>query len=78
MTATAKFEPFEYHSGKLISGAIIVIEINGKLIPVSRQNNSPQRFIVLNDEKENNAINLQPIKPKKSQKPLIYKANWKD
>ncbi len=52
---------FETHPGPLIAGDLIVIEINGKLVPKPSNDLSPQWFVVLKDQIAEESVQLKPF-----------------
>lgn len=69
---------FETHVGPLLKGDLIVIEIDGRIVPRRPNDKRPQWFLVLNDQKGQENISLKPFNEhKKHQKPKLFKAVWK-
>ena len=54
-------DEFELHTGQLVKGDLIVIEINGQIVPRLPTDPRPQWFVVLKDQKEDEAVPLKPF-----------------
>jgi len=52
---------FETHHGPLIAGDLIVIEINGRLVPKPSNDLTPQWFVVLKDQIAKEEVPLKPF-----------------
>lgn len=70
-------DDFEIHPGPLLKGDLIVIEIEGKIVPKRPYDNSPQWFVVLNDQTGVESIGLKPFNHTKHHKARKYIAGWK-
>ena len=70
-------DEFELHTGQLVKGDLIVIEINGKIVPRRPTDARPQWFVVLKDQKDAEEV---PLKPFNNQTTLHvarkYVARW--
>lgn len=73
----ALFEPkdLEYHEGPIKKGDVIIVEINGKIVPKRPWDPSPQWFVALVDAEGNNEIPMQPMRDSLWFKPRIYRVD---
>ena len=68
---------FELHPGPLLKGDLIVIEINGKLVPKRPYDALPQWFVVLEDQEGSESVQLKPFNNQtKLHKARRYLAMW--
>jgi len=69
---------FDLHPGPLLAGDLIVIEINGKIVPKLPDDFRPQWFVVLKDQKDGEEVPLKPFNTEsKLYKVRRYVAVWK-
>ena len=68
---------FEEHTGPLLAGDLIVVEVFGKIVPKLPSDPSPQWFLVLNNQVGKENVGLQPFFNETAKhKAKKYKANW--
>lgn len=52
---------YELHTGPLLAGELIVLEVSGKLVPRRPDDPRPQWFTVLQDQSDGGSVLLRPF-----------------